>query len=71
MVRKEKRDGLEIKANKTVLSSLVQAERSRKERPKCGMSWCNGVCVLFMHVSECLMYRCGTCFPSTACVWKL
>lgn len=26
------------------------------------------VSVLFMHVIECLMYKCGTCFSSTACV---
>lgn len=24
-----------------------------------------------MHVSECPVYSCVTCFPSTACVWKL
>lgn len=47
MVRKKKRDGLKIKANMRVVSSLVQAGRSRKERPKCGKSWCNGAC--FIH----------------------
>lgn len=50
MVRKEKRDGLEIRSNMKVLSALVQAGRSREERPKCGKSWCNGVC--FTHACQ-------------------
>lgn len=70
MVRKEKTDVLEIKANMRVLSSLVQGGRS-ENRGLNTVRVSMMVSVLFMHVSECLMYKCGTGFPSTACVWKL